>query len=142
MKKIKNKFIIILIVVVIAIVYSVVSPPKARFDIKECKVFYTNNSYIYASGNKIYQMNDNQDTDVIYQKIMLEDYFNKLKNLRDRWNTSTEKQYSGLASFIDIDGEDHRQYSFIMDYFRYIDFSYNVIRFHFNSFRCRWKRCS
>ena len=67
MKKIKNKFIIILIVVVIAIVYSVVSPPKARFDIKECKVFYTNNSYIYASGNKIYQMNDNQDTDVIYQ---------------------------------------------------------------------------
>ncbi len=61
-------------------------------------------------------MGDSMNTDVIYQKIMLEDYFNKLKNLRDRWNTSTEKQYSGLASFIDIDGEDHRQYSFIMDY--------------------------
>ncbi|MCR5599745.1 MAG: hypothetical protein K6G33_03245 [Ruminococcus sp.] len=67
MKKHTHKFIIILIVVVIAAVYSLVSPPKASFYIESGNVFFVNNSYIYTDGNKICQMNNNNDVEVIYQ---------------------------------------------------------------------------
>ena len=55
------------------------------------------------------------DTKRIYEKIMLEDYFNRIKYVRNQWNSSSGEQFPGVASLIDVGGKEHRQYEFIMN---------------------------
>ena len=50
----------------------------------------------------------------IYEKIMMEYYFNKMKHFRDRWSGDINNRFPGVSSLIDIAGEDHRQYKYIM----------------------------
>ena len=55
------------------------------------------------------------ETSTMYEKVMLEYYFNKMKYLRNQWSASSEKKPLGMASIIDIGGEEHRQYKYIMN---------------------------
>ena len=55
------------------------------------------------------------DTKQIYEKLMLDYYFNKMKHLRDGWKGSPGDRLPGVASLIDIDGDEYRQYKYIMD---------------------------
>ena len=50
----------------------------------------------------------------IYEKIMLEYYFNKMKYYRDRWKDDNDYQVRGVSSLIDIAGENYIQYNLIM----------------------------
>ena len=50
----------------------------------------------------------------IYEEIMLGHYFNRMKYLRNSWNSKEDTSTFGVASLIDIGGEDHRQYEYIM----------------------------
>lgn len=54
------------------------------------------------------------DTGALYEKIMLEFYFNKIKNIRDRWNTEKNNCFPAVSLLIDIAGEDHRVYEYSM----------------------------
>ena len=54
------------------------------------------------------------DTRHMYEQLMLEFYFNKMKYLRNQWRGQTSEQYLGIASLIDIGGDDYRQYESIM----------------------------
>lgn len=51
----------------------------------------------------------------IYEKIMMEYYFNKIKHFRDRWDVEKDGKKYAIETLIDVGGEDHRQYQFIMD---------------------------
>ena len=50
----------------------------------------------------------------IYERIMMEYYFNKMKHFRDRWSSDNHNRFPDVSSLIDIAGEDHRQYKYIM----------------------------
>lgn len=54
------------------------------------------------------------DTREIYEKIILEIYFNRLKTLRNGWNRSSDEKI-GLDSIINISGENYRSYNDIME---------------------------
>ena len=54
------------------------------------------------------------DTHTIYEEVMHEYYFNKMKHLRDQWR-GREKTYNhGVSSLININDDDYRQVEFIM----------------------------
>ena len=50
----------------------------------------------------------------IYEKIMLDYYFNKMKHFRDRWDVKKDRKKYAVETLIDVGGEDHRIYQFIM----------------------------
>ncbi len=54
------------------------------------------------------------DTHIIYEKIMLDNYFNKMKYIRNGWKESEEVRFPGVNSLVDISGKDHLQYDSIM----------------------------
>ena len=54
------------------------------------------------------------DTREIYEKIILEFCFNRLKTLRNGWNRSSDEKI-GLDSIINISGENYRSYNDIME---------------------------
>ena len=55
------------------------------------------------------------NTSAVYEKLMLEYYYNKIKDLRNQWDNSSEESFLGVDSLIDIGGKDHRQYEYIMN---------------------------
>ena len=55
------------------------------------------------------------DTRQVYEKLMLEHFFNKMKRLRNEWSETTGDNKTGLISFIDIAGLDQRRYKVIME---------------------------
>lgn len=53
------------------------------------------------------------ETKNIYENLIMTSCFNRLKAIRNSWNEDAGDRY-GLATIIDIGGEDYRSYSFIM----------------------------
>lgn len=54
------------------------------------------------------------DTSRIYEKNMMNDYFKKMKCLRNQWKDSTDKKFQRIPSLVDIGGEDYAQYDSII----------------------------
>lgn len=54
------------------------------------------------------------NTTEVYENIILTSCFSRLKSIRNRWREDKADKY-GLATIIDIGGEDYRSYDFIMD---------------------------
>ena len=55
------------------------------------------------------------DTHKVYERLMLGKYLYKMKYLRNGWNDRIGSYYHGVASLIDVTGEEHRQYESIMN---------------------------
>lgn len=49
----------------------------------------------------------------IYEYIMMTGCFNRMKSLRNSWRDEKDKKY-GLATIMDVGGDDYRSYSFVM----------------------------
>lgn len=54
------------------------------------------------------------DTKRIYEIIMMDDYFKKMKCLRNKWKDNTDDDHLRIPSFIDIGVEDYLQYDSII----------------------------
>lgn len=50
------------------------------------------------------------DTQRIYERIVMNDYFKKMKCLRNQWKDSTDRKFARIPSLVDIGGEDYAQY--------------------------------
>ena len=50
----------------------------------------------------------------IYEKIMMDYHFNKMKYFRDRWDAKKDRGKYGIETLIDVAGEDYKQFQFIM----------------------------
>lgn len=54
------------------------------------------------------------DTKRIYERIVMNDYFKKMKCLRNQWTENTDKKLPKIPSLVDIGGEDYAQYDSII----------------------------
>ena len=54
------------------------------------------------------------ETQHIYERIMQNKYYNEMKHLRNQWQSSSDSVMLGVESLIDIEGNDYRQYEFIV----------------------------
>lgn len=54
------------------------------------------------------------DTKRIYERIVMNDYFKKMKCLRNKWTENTDKKLPKIPSLVDIGGEDYAQYDSII----------------------------
>lgn len=54
------------------------------------------------------------NTTEVYENIILTSCYSRLKSIRNSWKENKTNKY-GLATIIDIGGEDYRSYDFIMD---------------------------
>ena len=55
------------------------------------------------------------DTRKIYEEVMLKQYFNRMKYIRNSWNIEWNDEYRGVESLIDVEGTVSRQYTSTMD---------------------------
>lgn len=54
------------------------------------------------------------DTRHVYEKLMLDFYFKKMKYIRNQWSENASGQFTGIDSLVDIGGSDYRRYDSIM----------------------------